>query len=146
MQNRPMKSATALTSQAWQRRLNVRLPPWALGLSEEEVWGRQAWIPERFLRVPPRSCQTTEEDSPKSLVWPSEFYHATPHLWSSLVSHYSEMQTARYSHFLSLASAFPLLHLCFYHSSCQECHLLLLPPSPLCMHAKSWPTLQPHGL
>lgn len=41
MQNRPMKSATALTSQPWWRRLNVRLPLWALGLPEGEAWDRQ---------------------------------------------------------------------------------------------------------
>lgn len=35
MQNRPMKSATALTSQPWWR-LNVRLPLWALGLQKEK--------------------------------------------------------------------------------------------------------------
>lgn len=129
MKNRPMKSATALTSQPWQRRLNVKLPLWALGLSEGEVWDRQGWIPEKLLMVLPWSCQTAEEESPKSLLWPSELCHPAPRLHSSLLSRHSEMQPSKATH---ISWAWPLLsHLCFYLSSCQERHLTLLSP---CSH------------
>ena len=77
------------------------------------------------MTVPPRSCQTTEEDSPKSLVWPSELYHATAHLWSSLLSQHSEMHASK-------VLTFPELGLCFPTSAPLLLPFLLprMPPSP----------------
>ena len=148
MQNRPMKSAAALTSQPWQRRLNVRPPPWAVGLPEGEAWYRQACIPERFLRVPPRSCQTTERDSPKSLIWPSELYHATPNLRSRLLSGHSWDANQQGIH---ISWAWPLLsHSCTFAFTIPPAKNAIfsfsLPVPTLCVRAKSWPTLRPHGL
>lgn len=130
MQNRPMKSATALTSQPW-RRLNVRLPLWALGLQKEKPetdkpeFLRSFWwfLPEA-IKPWKKEAQTPRPGPQNSTIWPQVSVPAC-----SPTLHVLGLEDAQWG----LACAFPPLHFALTFLLPRNAGFPFLPPCAHCI-------------